>query len=76
MEATASNAIQRIAPSGLMRPDQVAEYLQITPSTLAVWRCTNRRVLPYVKIGGQVRYRRTDVDAFIDANLRNAPEAA
>ncbi len=73
MEATAvSKIVERIAPSGLMKPELAAEYLQITPSTLAVWRSTNRKILPYVKIGGQVRYRREDLDKFITDGLRNA----
>ena len=68
----AASVAQRIAPTGLMNPVQAAEYLNIKPATLAVWRATNRRKLAYVKVGGQVRYRRTDLDAFISANLHNA----
>ena len=70
--ATSSAIVERIAPSGLMKPEQAAEYLQITPSTLAVWRSNNRKKLPFVKIGGQVRYRRQDLDQFIADGLRNA----
>ena len=73
MDATTTTSIvERIAPSGLMKPDQAAEYLQITPSTLAVWRSNNRKKLAFVKIGGQVRYRREDLDRFIADGLRNA----
>ena len=73
MDATAATAIaDRIAPSGLMKPEQAAEYLQITPSTLSVWRSTNRQKLAYVKVGGHVRYRRSDLDQFIADGLRNA----
>lgn len=71
-ETAAGGIADRIAPSGLMKPEQAAEYLQITPSTLSVWRSTNRRQLAYVKIGGQVRYRRADLDRFIIDNVRNA----
>jgi excisionase family DNA binding protein len=60
-----------ISTSGLMKPEQAAEYLQITSSTLAVWRSTNRKKLAYVKIGGQVRYRKCDLDQFIADGLRN-----
>lgn len=73
MDASISpSVIERIAPCGLMNPGQAAEYLSIKPATLAVWRSTNRRKLAYVKVGGQVRYRRTDLDQFIADNLRNA----
>lgn len=70
--ATTSAIVERIAPSGLMKPEQAAEYLQIAPATLAVWRSNNRKRLAFVKIGGQVRYRREDLDQFIADGLRNA----
>lgn len=73
MDLTAIQAVVgQIAPSGLMSPVQAAAYLGIKPSTLSVWRTTNRRKLAYVKIGGQVRYRRNDLDQFIADNLCNA----
>lgn len=76
MEAsTKSPVVERIAPSGLMTTEQAAAYLALKPATLQVWRSTNRKRLTYVKVGGQVRYRLQDLDAFICANLRNAPEA-
>jgi len=67
--------IQRIAPSGLMTPEQAAEYLSIKPATLAVWRSTNRKQLAYVSVGGRVRYRQQDLDDFISSNLHNAVTA-
>lgn len=50
----------------LSRP-QAAEYLGIEPQTLAVWACTGRYDLPYVKVGRSVRYRIADLDRFIAA---------
>ena len=46
--------------------------------TLAVWRCTNRYELPYVKYGRTVRYRRKDLDAFIESGVTRiqAPEVS
>lgn len=70
-----SDIVNRIAPSGLLTTDQAAAYLAVKPGTLQVWRSTNRKVLPYVKIGGQVRYRQQDLDAFIASNLRNVAAA-
>ena len=69
--AATATIVDRIAPSGLMKPEQAADFLQIAPATLAVWRSTNRRKLAYVKIGGQVRYRREDLEKFIADNTRN-----
>lgn len=47
-------------------------YLDTPPKTLITWRCTGRVKLPYVKIGGNVRYRPSDLDAFIAANVHGA----
>lgn len=70
--AATAAVVDRIAPSGLMKPKEAAQYLQITESTLQAWRATNRKKLPYVKVGGGVRYRREDLDNFIAQNLCNA----
>jgi excisionase family DNA binding protein len=76
MDAAAhTGIIDRIAPSGLMTTEQAAAYLGIKPNTLVTWRSTNRQKLVYAKVGGQVRYRRQDLDAFITENLRNAEPA-
>ena len=37
--------------------------------TLSVWRCTKRYALTYVKYGRTVRYRRKDLDAFIESGV-------
>ena len=51
----------------LMTPDQVAELLHIPKSTLYYWR-HQRRGLNAVRVGRHLRYRRTDVDNFLDCN--------
>ena len=48
---------------------EAANYLGITDGTLAVWACTGRYNLPYVKIGRLVKYRKTDLDAFISRRV-------
>ena len=53
----------------LLTPEQVAELLGVSTHTLAVWRCEKRYHLPYVKSGRLVRYRESDVDAFIQSRL-------
>jgi hypothetical protein len=48
----------------LMTPDEAARLLRVTPATLATWRA--RHTGPaYVKIGHAVRYRPSDLEAFI-----------
>ncbi|GAA5191341.1 helix-turn-helix domain-containing protein [Ferrimonas gelatinilytica] len=53
----------------LLNPTKVAELLGVTIGTLAVWRCTGRYPLPFVKVGRRVMYRLTDVEAFIEGRI-------
>lgn len=55
----------------LLDPEQVAEALGVSPKTLNVWRCTGRYNLPFVKVGSRVRYRRADVEAFLERRTRS-----
>ncbi|CAJ6926268.1 Helix-turn-helix domain [Burkholderia pseudomallei] len=52
-----------------LNPVQAAEYLQIKPATLAVWRSSGRYNLPYVKVGGRVQYRLQDIEEFISTRV-------
>ena len=36
-------------------------------STATVYRLVNKRQIPFNKIGGSLRFRKTDVDKFLDA---------
>lgn len=51
----------------LLTTQQAAELLDVKPTTLEVWRSTERYPLAYVKTGRNVRYRLSAVNAFIDA---------
>jgi excisionase family DNA binding protein len=62
--------VQRLH-SDLLTRRQAAAYLGVCEQTLAVWKCTGRYQLPFVKIGRLVKYRKLDLDAFIQNNLRN-----
>ena len=54
----------------------VSQMLGGTPlGTLAVWRCNRRYNLPFVKIGKNIRYKRSDVLKFIEERTIR-PEAA
>lgn len=55
----------------LLTPEQAAEFLQISPATLAVWRCTKRYNLPYYKMGDSlVRYKLEDLEEFASGNIQ------
>ena len=47
-----------------------AEFLGVKAHTLAVWATTNKYKLPYVKIGRLVKYRISDLEAFVEQNLK------
>lgn len=60
----------------LLTSEQVADILGVTGHTLAVWRCTGRYDLPYVKSGRLVRYREADVTGFIERRLKDPSQIA
>ncbi len=55
----------------LLTREQAAEYLGVSKNTLEVWATTKRYPLPYTKIGRCVRYRRRDLDRFIEDRMVN-----
>ncbi len=55
-----------LSPGDILTPAQVANLLGVKVQTLAVWRCTGRHNLPFVLVGSLPRYRRADVEAWID----------
>ncbi|MGE2835465.1 helix-turn-helix domain-containing protein [Mycobacterium sp. SMC-4] len=56
-------------------PAQVAEVVQTSVDALAQDRY-RRRGIPYVKIGGRVRYLREDVLKYLIDNRIGGPDAA
>lgn len=60
----------------VMETAEAAEYLGIKPQTLASWRCTGRHSLPFVRLGRRIKYRKSDLDAYLAAHTVNAPAEA
>ncbi len=56
--------------TSLLTRRQAAEYLGIKENTLAVWATTKRHPLPYIKVGRLVKYRLTDLQAFLERNVQ------
>jgi len=50
----------------LLNQDEAAEFIDIKPQTLAAWRCKGMNDLPFVKVGRAVRYRRSDLEAWME----------
>lgn len=56
----------------LLTPEETALALRISPDTLAYWRRPKvESDLPWVEVGGQVRYRTSDVQAWLDRRTKN-----
>lgn len=54
----------------LLDAKAAADYLAVSIPTLATWRCTKRYDLKYYKIGRAVRYRRSDLEAFLNNQMQ------
>lgn len=50
----------------LMTEQVAAKYLGVHKGTLSNWRSTKKVEIPYVKIGKAVRYKKSDLDFFIE----------
>jgi excisionase family DNA binding protein len=50
----------------MLTRDAAATYIGIRPQTLAVWAITAKYGLPMVKVGRSVRYRRSDLDKWLE----------
>jgi len=66
-------ALQNIlqASKELLDDKAAAALLDVTPGTLSVWRSTGRYVLPFLKVGRKVRYRRVDLLAWLEKRTRS-----
>jgi excisionase family DNA binding protein len=53
--------------SALMDTEAAADYLGVAPRSLEVWRCIKRHSIPYIKVGRLVKYRQTDLDAWLES---------
>jgi predicted DNA-binding transcriptional regulator AlpA len=60
------------APNPLRTEVESAQFLGVKPTTLQIWRCTKRYSLPYIKVGRLVRYRQSDLDAFLTSRTQGA----
>lgn len=54
-----------------LSPKQFETEYGVPVGTQAVWRCTGRYGLPYVKVGHNVRYRRSAIEAWLESRTVN-----
>jgi excisionase family DNA binding protein len=51
----------------LMTVEEAAAYLRLAPWTIRHWVCQKK--IPYVRLGRSVRFRRKDLERFVNQNL-------
>jgi excisionase family DNA binding protein len=68
--ATGRNDTEAVTMPTLLTSSQVSQYLRVPASTLANWRYQGRGPA-FVRLGGHVRYRASDVTEWIDRQLAN-----
>ena len=64
MSGGGHNSIAQITLPDLLTPDQVAAITGLSKETLAQWR-SQRRGIPYLKIGRAIRYDPADVQQYL-----------
>lgn len=68
MSTTMDNNVE----GGILTIDQAAAYLSIPKATLYTWRTRRAGFGPRaVKLGGCLRYRRSDLDAWVAEHLES-----
>jgi len=55
----------------LLTPSEAATYIGVSKNTLSVWRCVGRYAIPFIKVGRLVRYRRSDLEAWLESRTRS-----
>jgi hypothetical protein len=74
MNTTQNTAVEAItAPiqKEWINPNEVQKEYGFSVSTLAKWRMQNK-FLPFSKIGKYIKYKRADIEAFLNCNVIDA----
>lgn len=61
----AKEQMRSITPAVMTRPE-AAVYLGVATATLEKWAKTGRYGLKFTRVGGAVRYRKADLDAWLE----------
>jgi excisionase family DNA binding protein len=72
-----STTVDSSAEGGMLTIDQAAAYLSIPKATLYTWRTRRAGFGPRaVKLGSCLRYRRSDLDAWVADHLESFDDTA
>jgi excisionase family DNA binding protein len=52
-----------------LNSQETADYLGVNVDSLAVWRSTKRHKIPYTKVGKWVRYKKADLDKWLESRV-------
>ena len=77
-ELMTTKNLQNLIAAGadLLDDKSAAAILDVSPGTLSVWRSTGRYGIPFLKIGRLVRYRRSDLEAWLESRVRQSGATA
>ena len=56
----------------LLDTDEAANYLGVARNTLEVWRSAGRYGLQFVRVGRRIKYRKSDLDAWIESRTASS----
>ena len=76
MTTTTTPALQcptTTAPAGqpdILTPEDVASWLQVTVKWLYDHTTRSKPIVPHLRLGGHLRFRRAIVDQWLDSQLR------
>jgi excisionase family DNA binding protein len=63
--------VNNAGPGERLNNREAADYLGLKAATLNKWRCHGDGP-PFIKVGRLIRYRRTDLDAFLMGRVRRS----
>lgn len=58
----------------LMTQSEAANYLNTSVGVLNTWRSIGKQKLPFVHWGRSIRYKKEDLDTWIENQTENKPE--
>lgn len=58
--------MENLQAPGLLTTQELASWINIKPSTIRKWVC--RKKIPFLKLGGSVRFRKMDIEQWLNMN--------
>jgi len=71
-QSAVSGILKHQSTDPLLTPPEAAAYIGVSENTLSVWRCVGRYAIPFIKVGRLVRYRVSDLDAWLESRTHTS----